>query len=472
MRPLLALGLLCCIVVPSSAGEPETFTWTTRLTVPPAKSPTPALKFNLLPEMRQLTPGNAALLYYRAFSPEWLTHRRGEEQKKLLVWLNDTKQKPGEELRWALTYRPLDEVGRAARRAYCDWEMIERLRKDGIAMLLPDVQSMREFASLLSLRARFEMEAGEHEKVLYTLQTGFALSRHIAEAPTLIQALVGMAIQAIMMGELERWIETPGAPNLYWSLSALPTPYIDLRKPLQGERIFMESLFHGVREAMAERKPPAVPAQAMLNAFAIIEDRRVSASADLANLPIRFGMAVYAAKVYPQAKQALKEQGWKDRDIEETQVTQAALMFEVYNYDRVYDDMIKWYGLPAWQARAGIKKVQQTLRPGYGEDGVGNVLARLLVPATDKVMMSSVRTDRRIAALRCVEAMRLYAVTKGEWPARLADVTEVPIPVDPLTGQPFRYGIKNGRAYLSGPAPTGEQPNYSNTISYELILKK
>src|SRR5947209_7964483 len=123
MRFSLALGLLCWSSVAVSAGEPETFSWTIRLTLPPAKAPVPALRFNLLPEMRELAPGNAALLYYRAFSPEWLTHRQPQVAKPLNAWRDDTKQKPPDELRWILTYRPLDEVGRAARRSYCDWEM-------------------------------------------------------------------------------------------------------------------------------------------------------------------------------------------------------------------------------------------------------------------------------------------------------------------------------------------------------------
>jgi hypothetical protein len=171
MRYLLALGLICWSAGAVPADEPETFTWTVRLTLPATKEPVPAMRYPLLPEMRQQTTGNAALLYYRAFSPEWLTHRRPEVQKPLNAWRDDTKQKPPDELRWILTYRPLDEVGRAARRSYCDWELTDRVRKEGIALLLPDVQSMRDFASLLSLRARFEIEAGEHEIVNQTIQS-------------------------------------------------------------------------------------------------------------------------------------------------------------------------------------------------------------------------------------------------------------------------------------------------------------
>src|SRR5438105_2558000 len=135
MKALVVLALLCSWLSAARAQGQEPPDTTIRLTVAAAKAPAPALRYPLLPEVRDLAPGNAALLYYRSFSPEWLTHRQPDVKKKLDAWLENMRQKPGEELRWVLTYRPLDEIGRAARRVYCDWEMNERLRKEGIGML-------------------------------------------------------------------------------------------------------------------------------------------------------------------------------------------------------------------------------------------------------------------------------------------------------------------------------------------------
>ncbi len=472
MRLLFVLSLLgCCLTSATAQAQTDS---TIRLSVVAAKAPSPALRYPLLPELRDQSPGNAVVLYYRAFSPEWVTHRRPEVQKKFDAWREDTNQKPPDELRWVLNYNPLREIDKAARRTYCDWELTERMRKDGIALLLPDVPSMREFASLLSLRARFEMAAGEHDKVVRTLQTGFALARHVADAPTLIQVLVGLAIQNIMLRELERWVETPGAPNLYWSLTALPSPYIDMRKPLQGERIMIDALFPGVREALVERRLPTMSPQTMLHGFRdLVLELQIRAGTDeLSSLPMRAGMALYAAKVYPEAKKSLRQQGWKPDEIEAIPVSQAALLHEVISYDRIYDDMIKWYGLPYWQAREGLSRVQKQLRLSKSEYETGTVLAQLLVPAIEKVLQSGVRTDRRIAALRCVEALRLHAAAKGDWPEKLADVKEVPIPLDPMTGQSFNYRIHNGKAILTAPPPEGEQARAHNSITYEITLKK
>jgi hypothetical protein len=75
------------------------------------------------------------------------------------------------------------------------------------------------------------------------------------------------------------------------------------------------------------------------------------------------------------------------------------------------------------------------------------------------------RLDRRVAALRCVEAIRLYAAAHGgRLPPTLAAVKEVPVPEDPLTGKPFAYRLENDTATLEAAG--------SGLLTYELVLKQ
>jgi hypothetical protein len=83
-----------------------------------------------------------------------------------------------------------------------------------------------------------------------SLQSGFALGQHVGEGPTLINFLVGTAIAYMTMTPVEDWVQLPGSPNLYWSLTNLPAPLISIRRPLQAERIIIESMFPGAREAL------------------------------------------------------------------------------------------------------------------------------------------------------------------------------------------------------------------------------
>ena len=80
------------------------------------------------------------------------------------------------------------------------------------------------------------------------------------------------------------------------------------------------------------------------------------------------------------------------------------------------------------------------------------------------------RLDRRVAALRVVESIRMYAATKGgALPESLDNITDVPVPLDPVTGKPFGYHLEGGRAQVSGPSG-GMAPVYR--LSYGITVVK
>ena len=67
----------------------------------------------------------------------------------------------------------------------------------------------------------------------------------------------------------------------------------------------------------------------------------------------------------------------------------------------------------------GLEKRLDVPMPGGGrwivvapQASTGTTLAALLLPAIRKVQFATARTDRRIAALRCVEADRLHAAAR------------------------------------------------------------
>ncbi len=439
------------------------------LALQPAPAPVPALHYKLLPELRDTTPGNAVLLYYRAFSPEWWQNIRANKEVQQAVE-KALEAPPAEaraipELAFVRDWVVLKEVDRAARRSYCDWEMTQRVREEGAALLLPDVQSMREFMRYLAIRAKLELADGQLDKAARTLQTGLQMGRHVSDAPTLIQALVGAAITQVMLDRVEEWVRAPGSPNLYWALADLPQPFIDLRKPLQGEQILMDNLLPGFREALAGHNAvPLAPAQ--LDEIKVRFRSLVGERNDAA-------LIVQVFKKYAPAKEYLRAQGWPAEQVEALPPMQAVLLSEVATYDRLFDEMMKYQGLPHWQARAGSERAEQLLKDEVVRSGAPALsLAGLLLPAINKVQFASARIDRRINMLRCVEAIRLYAAGhEGKLPGALADITEVPVPLDPVTGQPFEYHADDARATLTAPPPPHELPHEGNSLRYVITLK-
>jgi tetratricopeptide (TPR) repeat protein len=93
-----------------------------------------------------------------------------------------------------------------------------------------------------------------------------------------------------------------------------------------------------------------------------------------------------------------------------------------------------------------------------------------LKPAHDRVLKTMNYTDRKIAALQCIEALRLYAGSRdGKFPEKLSDITEVNIPVDPVTKKPFSYKSTGSEAVLELDAT--EDSEGRDAVRYELKLK-
>jgi hypothetical protein len=436
-----------------------------RLELSPAKAPVPALKYYLFPQVRDLSPGNAVQVYYRAMNPEWYSRlQRDPKLYDRLVELGDKPLKdlsPAEvkELGVVRSWKMLQDVDRGARRSYCDWELIEPLRKEGIALPLPDIQSMRGLGVLLRARAKAELAAGDFDAAARTLQTGLAMARHIAMGPTLIQSLVGVAIGATMLGVVDDWVNLPDAPNLYWALTVLPHPLIDLRTGFEGERLWLDALFPGYRERIADPAIPPPPTAELHKYFAYLCNIEAGSSRALWG----FGLAL---QDYPQAKQFLREHGRSAEQIEAMPVLDAVFLYEVYKYDVAYDNARKAFGLPFREAVELNRRVYRRFeeqRSTHLRDLPGELL-----PAVQRVLFAPARVERKIAALRCIEAIRLYASANGgRLPAKLSDVTEVPVPVDPITGKPFEYRLDGERAILTGPQ-VGALPNTSH---YELTIR-
>jgi hypothetical protein len=88
-------------------------------------------------------------------------------------------------------------------------------------------------------------------------------------------------------------------------------------------------------------------------------------------------------------------------------------------------------------------------------------------------MQAEVRAARNLAALKAIEAIRMHAAANDrQLPQSLADVTIVPVPNNPATGQPFpyQYDAAQGAATLDVP-PMGERPASHDGKRYVIKLE-
>ena len=438
----------------------------------------PALKYELLPRLRDRVAGNAALDYHRAYilRPSW--PRDPKDAKKLdetlLAWEEATIDKlPVAEVKkylvgYSQAFRALDSAAKADR---CDWELNSKMSVNNLDLLLPEAQTFRELARFQKLRVRVDLAQNDFDAAVRNLQTGFRLGKDVGEGPTLIQSLVGIAITSIFLHEVEQLIQRPNSPNLYWALTTLPRPLIDPRTALEGETRLFDNLFPN---AKALEKGPVSADRAnaileeMLSAFATMgkpDDFKIGIGG--------VGVAGYVALNAPAARKQLVVLGWPAVTVEKMPPAQVVALRAITAYRSFTDDQTKCFSLPYPEARAELVKVRERaekLKKDTGDTII--TVFSMTLPAVEKVFEAHARTARRIAAIRALEAIRLHAAAnEGKLPKSLADVKIVPVPDDPYTLKPFEYAVKDDTFTLAGPPPAGDKPSASNNFRYEVTLK-
>jgi hypothetical protein len=473
--------MLPLLLAAAVAGQP-----TARpLTVTPAAEPRPALRYELLPPLRDRQPGNAALAYFRAFAarPRPANKAAAEAREKALEKWRTTPmdQLPKDEVRKFLdeSARMFRELDRAVVADSCDWGMLPRLKTEGIEAIA-DVQQSREVMALLNLGVRLELAEGRFDDAAKSLRAGFQMAKHVGESPTQLQLLVGLALEAITLERVEDWIARPDSPNLYWALTNLPRPVIDPWPGFQGEQAFHDAKLPTLAKLRAGPIPKERSSEILdgvsadLMGLGSTPDNPAPAFDALERTANRVGMTAYVGWKFPAARKTLLALGRTDSELDAMAPAQVVYLATLEQFLALRDDYWKWVGVPYHRAWPELKKLNARVaaeRAANGTDPFFVVLAMTL-PATEKVMWAAARTDRRVQMLRAVEAVRLHAAAHGGTPpAALADITAVPVPDDPITGKPFGYEVKGNVVVLTGGPPAGEKAGEGNAVRYELTFR-
>jgi hypothetical protein len=318
---------------------------------------------------------------------------------------------------------------------------------------------------------------GPEDKAAYSMQTGFRLARHLNEVPMSITLLVGKAIADQRANEIELWIQKRNSPNLYWALTQLPSPYFDMRLPMQGNEIVarqMMSVASLPKLEQVEGKALSPPeAQALLAKMYHNQGIHGTAVPEALRGPEGAGAlypTIMVLKNYPRAKRYLRDIGRTPEEIEAMPAPQVVLCFLLHFLRETSQDAMKWSAMPYWQARAPLIELDRRIKE-LGEAEDESLPWLQLTSAMSTVARGMAMFDRRIATLRLIEALRLHAAANGgSLPEKLADIRAVPVPIDPMSGKPFEYAKSGDGAILRTPPLEGEPANV--TIRYEITMRK
>jgi hypothetical protein len=408
-----------------------------------------------------MNPGNPVQNYMKCFMEQqkfFFDKEAFHRREKLLAM--PLKELPAQDLQDYGGFA-LSQADWAARLDNPDWQILLKLKADGVGVLIPDVQVLRVLASALKVRFRAEVALGRFDQALRTAKTLFAMSRHLGEHPTFVGNLVGLAVANLTIGPLEEMLEQPGCPNLYWALTYLPRPLVSLDTGREGERVWTVLVFREVDE-----RAPMSPEQ--IKQFITNVDNLFSVGKPVKSSdgPVRAWLDARTQDParLRVARRRLVEYGIPEERLLRFPSEQVILLVEKREFEVRYDDLMKQVNLPVWQIDESAAESKPTREPALFADA--------LVPAVYKIRHAQARLEQRIALLRCVEALRIHAAEhNGTLPSRLSEIS-VPLPDDPFTGKPFLYEVQGATAHLRGTPPAKEQNNASFNIHYEVTLQK
>ena len=406
-----------------------------RLNVSAAAAPKPALRYLLLPELHEMQPGNPIPGYLKCMLDQDFS---------------STQE--------VLGPAALKQADRAARLDKPDWQILLKAKSDGIGLLLPDLQKHRALASALQGRFREEIAARRTDDALVTAKTMFALSRHMNEHPTLIGGLVGIAMAQVAIVPLEELLEVPGCPNLYWALTNLPHPFVNLEQGIQGERLLIAAELRDLSDT-----EPMTAAQLKKVIDHIEYIRRFDADKLQERTRAYVNKRAADPKHLAAARDRLAESGIAEDKLARFPADQIILLDEKREYQVRRDDIMKFMTLPTWEAEERMGNLKESKEPA---------LLSFLGPSTIRVRRAQGRLEQRIALLRHVEAVRMYAADHGgKPPASLSDIG-VPLPPDPFSGKPVRYSVEGTTAHIRGTPPKAERTSAPYNIHYEITIRK
>jgi hypothetical protein len=456
-----------------------------RMTVSPAAEPVPALRHRLVARDIDLQAGNAAPYYYRALldSTRTMDRVRKEFGDEFDTWyfgggdVIPIGNLPLDKVRKAveMSNSPIrDYLRDAMLHRDCDWALdIESLRGPNvIAVLLPEFQESRELGRILSLQSRLATAEQRYEDAIEAIRMNYRLGRDVATGPLLVCGLIGIAIDGIANLTATELIAAPDSPNMYWALTELPQPAIDLRPATRFEMDFGPRMFPFIHHAETTDRSPQEWNRLYAHAFrdlAKVGEGGISWRNDTAVAIGAIGTAIVG---YSHAKAQLIAQGMDSGRVEKMAVGQVMAIYTERMCQQFADDFQKLWYVPFSDMRKYDDELGARLRDagpfGGGQHREVLPIAAQLLPAMQWARTAQVRLEREVAALRIIEALRMYAAEHGGGlPKTLDEITAVPVPPNPATGKPFAYRLDGQTAVLELPNSDGL---HSGNRRYEIQI--
>lgn len=339
--------------------------------------------------------------------------------------------------------KPLAMVSEAARRPhyFAPLTLHETKNPMLIGALLPYVQKQRAVGSALAMRAMLRVSEGKTDEAWQDLLTVHRLARHMGKGSTLIEGLVGVALDSIAAsGDIafiaESKLDSKKLLACLRDLQSLPPrpPFADLIDT--GERFFfLDSTMMLEREGVKGLDALAGGAPTKGNPYALLEK--------LVFKDINWDPALRKAnQFYDRMVAAMRE---KDVIVRDNKL--AEIEKEIKTIKAKASPVALIFGGKSGTERALI---------------IGDILTALVVPALSKVATAETRTQQSLLNTQTAFALEAYRSDKGRYPMTLDELTPKYLktaPVDLFTGKAPVYRPEEKGYLLYSVGPNREDEN-------------
>jgi len=312
------------------------------------------------------------------------------------------------------------------------------------SVLLPDIQMHREVARMLKSRAMLNIAGGQAEAARQDLYDMHRLARCTAQGMSIIEGLVGIAIESMACYGDNVWANQSGATAAQLAayrqqLAALPPASNLVDRVDVTERLFLlEVLQMTARGTLSPEESNALIGEPNdSQAQSMVKPAQLVAALSLVSIDWNAAM-VESNRFY-------------DDIVVAGRVTDRAERLALYE---------------AWETRLKQEKVRiagnggvegatvAALRFAFGSSksrakDVSGVLCTLLLPAVKQATSAEESGRQRLQMAQVALALAEYRAKEGQYPAQLSNLVPqflAAIPEDVFAGQPLRYDSE-GAAY-------------------------
>ncbi|MDR1484049.1 MAG: hypothetical protein LBT09_04410 [Planctomycetaceae bacterium] len=329
---------------------------------------------------------------------------------------------------------------------------------NGIATVFQFAVDARMLAGYLRFKADWEIRNGNFTDAIQTIRVGLALGNHIKSATpqsSLVELLVGIAIENMMTTQLFHLVSQPDAPNLFPALTIYNSK-ANLTNTINAEQIMTFSMLkinpavlHDINKATSEECKNLL--HESLSAIASLSDN-FDPNDDREKKPTkettisRMSFAVCTLSYLP-AKERLLKRGLSEEQIESLSVYQIIVPYLYEHIQNAYDFARVNASLPIWESHPAIKFNEETFVNKLDYSNLADVWISLMFPAISAARSAVQREKQTIDRLKIVEAIRYYAsVHDGKLPETLDAIKELPVPKNcPVTGKPYEYKLEGNK---------------------------